>query len=120
MRNNRRGSYMAEAAIVLPIVILAVITLILILTFFYEQSIRQSQLHMALRAESGIASGKMTCETVNWDGQITKTRQGIYHVVRGSREISMGSRGLLKEPGLSTVEGTWRITDGPRHVRRWR
>lgn len=111
---------MAEAAVVLPIVILAVITLVLIIMFFYQQSVQQSRMHMALRAEAGSITGKMACETTRWDGQIDKTREGIYPVVRGSLELSMGSRGLLKAPGRTEITGTWRITNGPKHVRRWR
>lgn len=111
---------MAEAAVVLPIVILAVITLVLIIMFFYQQSIQQSRMHMVLRAEAGSLTGRMTCETADFDGQIDKTREGIYPVVRGSLELSMGSSGLLKAPGRTEISDTWRITNGPKHVRRWK
>ena len=120
MIGNRQGSHMAEAAVVLPIVILAVITLVLIIMFFYQQSIQQSRMHMVLRAEAGSLTGRMTCKTADFDGQIGKTREGIYPVVRGSLELSMGSSGLLKAPGRTEISDTWRITNGPKHVRRWK
>ena len=45
--NSKRGSYIAEASIVLPMVVLAVITVMLIVMFFYSQVTEQSRLHIA-------------------------------------------------------------------------
>ena len=36
-RNNKRGSYIMEASLVLPVLIFAVITVVLIIMFFYSQ-----------------------------------------------------------------------------------
>ena len=56
--NNKRGSYIVEAAIVLPMVILSVITVVLIVMFFYSQVTEQSRMHITLRGEAGAATGR--------------------------------------------------------------
>ena len=47
---NKRGSYIAEAAIVLPFIILAVITCVLIVMDFYEGVSQQCEDHKVERA----------------------------------------------------------------------
>ena len=47
---NKRGSYIAEAAIVLPFIILAVITCVLIVMDFYEGVSQQCEQHKVERA----------------------------------------------------------------------
>ena len=47
---NKRGSYIAEAAIVLPFIILAVITCVLIVMDFYEGVSQQCEEHRVERA----------------------------------------------------------------------
>ena len=47
---NKRGSYIAEAAIVLPFIILAVITCVLIVMDFYESVSQQCEEHRVERA----------------------------------------------------------------------
>ncbi len=50
---NKRGSTVVEAAMVFPVMILAVMSVIGILIYFYAQIGQQIGIHMALRAESG-------------------------------------------------------------------
>lgn len=56
---NKKGTVMAEAAMVFPIVILAVAALIFVFQFFYQQTEMRVEIHKALRAESGEIHGTM-------------------------------------------------------------
>lgn len=125
---GRRGSYIAEAAVVLPFVILAVITVVLIIMFFYASSVSQSRMHMALRCEAGLATGKCTAYAEDgsalspdeiWDGQITASGVSAARRVSAGAEVSMVSRGLLSDLGRREITGSFRALD-PAGLRRLR
>ena len=61
MSLNKKGSYVIEAAVVLPVIMLSVITAILIIMFFYTQMTEQCRLHEVLRAEAGRMTDKTIC-----------------------------------------------------------
>ena len=58
-KRSKRGSYIMEASLVLPILIFAVITVVLIIMFFYSQMTERSQMHIALRQEAGLQTETM-------------------------------------------------------------
>ena len=51
---NKKGSAIAEAAIVFPVVILVVMTVVYILINLYTEAATAARDHLALRCESGI------------------------------------------------------------------
>lgn len=53
LKGKKKGGTIVEAAMVFPLVILAVLTLIYILIFFYQVTETNVKMHLALRAESG-------------------------------------------------------------------
>ena len=125
---SRRGSYIAEAAVVLPSVILSVITVVLIIMFFYDSSISQSRMHMALRCEAGLVTEKCTTYAEDgtalspeeiWDGRITTSGVSAAKRVTGSAEVSMVSRGLLSRIGRREIKGDLRALD-PVGIKRLR
>ena len=118
--SSRRGSYIAEAAVVLPFVILAVITVVLIIMFFYASSLSQCRMHMALRCEAGLISEKCTSYAGDgtalspdaiWDGHITSSGLAAAKRVTGSADVSMVSRGLLSHVGRRHITGGLRVLD---------
>lgn len=122
----RRGSYIAEAAVVLPFVILAILTTVLILLYFYDSSVSESRMHMALRCEAGLASGKSAAYSDDdsllssedlWDGSIASSGSFPAARIRGSKTISMVSAGLLARLGRRTLSGELRVTDPARALR---
>ena len=111
-----------EAALVLPVIIFAVITAVLIIMFFYSQTAEQSRLHTALRSEAGLMSG----QTVYADPEILPddTDAEIYQESRftgrhiyGKKYLIMSRQGLLKEKGVFIIEGQCYAIDGPEYVR---
>ena len=123
---RRRGSYIAEAAVVLPFVILAILTTVLIILYFYDSSVSESRMHMALRCEAGQVSGKATAYSEEdsrlssedlWDGQLTSS--GVFPAarVRGSKSISMLSAGLLARLGGRQLSDQMRVADPARALR---
>lgn len=118
---NRRGSYMAEAAIVLPIIVLATITVVLIVLFFYEESVMQSRLHMILRAEAGAVSGKTLCSTAcDEDPRATISVSGVLtKKVSGNQYLHMRNAGILRKKGSFKIDGEVYVADGVAFL-RWR
>ena len=123
---RRCGSYIAEAAVVLPFVILTILTTVLIILYFYDSSVSESRMHMALRCEAGQVSGKATAYSEEdsrlssedlWDGQLTSS--GVFPAarVRGSKSISMVSAGLLARLGRRQLSDQLRVADPARALR---
>ena len=97
----------------MPVVILAIITVVLIVMFLYEQSVEQSKMHMALRAEAGHVTERMECTGSDWDGTVTT---GSFKVT-ASQGLAMRHNGLLKVPGQHELNGCWTTADGVKYAR---
>ena len=117
---SRRGSYIAEAAVVFPFVILAVITVVLIVMFFYQSSLAECRMHMALRCEAGLVTEKYSAYGDDgialspedlWDGSVTSSGVRPAKRVSGAAEVSMVSRGLLSKVGRRRLTGSIRALD---------
>ena len=111
-----------EASLVLPVIITAVITAVLIIMFFYSQITERSRLHTALRNEAGLLSE----QTVYADPEVlpddtdaeiyrddTLTGKQIY----GKKYLIMSHKGILDKKGVFTIEGRCYAIDGPEYVR---
>ncbi len=123
---GRRGSYIAKAAVVLPFVILSVITVVLIIMFFYESSLAESRMHMALRCEAGLITEKYTTYSEDatvlpsdavWNGSITTSGVSPAKHVFGNGEVHMVSRGLLSGIGMREITGDLRAADPVKLLR---
>ena len=77
--NNKRGAAVVESVMVFPLVIISVITLIIMMIYFYAQLNERVDMHIALRAESG-----RLCENVFYENEVNdkfsiyKKTQQIY------------------------------------------
>ena len=127
MKNSRKGSYIVEAAIVLPMVILAVITIVLIIMFFYSQVTERSAMHIALRhgaveaagktvytgdeADSGQGGGKSDESDVYVDRGIVESE------AYGKRYLMLENRGLLEKRSPFIIEGKCVAVDGAAYIR---
>lgn len=124
-RFSKNGSYIAEAAVVLPIIIFAIITTVLIAMFFYEQSVEESRMHIALRCRAGQITEKTIfytegapAEPANiWDGDISVSSRGVYKDVIGQGNVSMVHNGLIRGFISNEIQGEWAAID-PVKIRR--
>lgn len=115
---SKKGSYIMEAAIVLPVIIFAVITAVLIIMFFYSQMTERSRMHMVLRQEAGeMTEHTKTFSKVSWDGECYLDKRASGGEAYGKKYIVMNHRGLLTRKGAFTVEGSCHGNDGTRYVR---
>lgn len=118
---NKKGSYILEAAIVLPVIMLSVITAILIIMFFYTQMTEQCRLHKALREEAG----KVTDKTIYMSDVYTKTTDADIYVdkdilggkVYGKKYLTMEHKGILEKKGIFVLESSFYAADGPSYIR---
>ncbi len=116
---SRRGSAMAEAAMVLPLLILSVLTCLLVSMFFYDTTIRQCQQHQQLRSASDDLTGCTSRPGLSprEGADITVTRQGVFPVVSSADGSRMPARGLLRMRPSSVTESRWHACDGAEYVR---
>lgn len=119
---NKRGSYILEAAVVLPVIILTTITTMLIIMFFYNQMTVRCMLHMALRSEAGVESGQTgyvdAGKYINDIEVESYTAKGLTGgTVYGKRYLIMDHKGVLAEKGTFIAAGKSHIIDGPMYVR---
>lgn len=119
---SKRGSYIAEAAVVLPMVILVTVTAVLIIMFFYLQMTEQCRLHLALRSEAGLLTGRTiyvarTELAEGTDAEIYTDRKPMGGLVYGKKYLVMAHKGLLERKGTFIVEDSWHAVDGTAYVR---
>ena len=122
---SKNGSYIAEAAVVLPVIIFAILTTVLIVMFFYEQSVEESKMHIALRCQAGQLTEKNIYYSEGfqknpegfWDGDVSVKRYGLYYSLSARENISMLHKGLIYAPGTTDINGSWYAID-PAKIRR--
>lgn len=91
---NKKGTSMVEAAVVFPLVILAVAALIQILVFFYQLTETNVKMHLALRAESGSISQTVIYETAEEPPfPVYKAGNRLYYSAR----LSFLEKGILRQ-----------------------
>ncbi|MBP3383971.1 MAG: pilus assembly protein [Firmicutes bacterium] len=59
MMNSKKGSAIVEAAVVFPVIILSLLTVIYIFIYFYGHVTKQVSVHSVLRYEAGLISENM-------------------------------------------------------------
>lgn len=119
---KRRGSYIAEAAVVFPAIITVTVTAVLIIMFFYSQMTEQSRLHMALREHAGLLAGNtkyigdenLTGEN---DAEIYSKKTAFGGTVYGKKYMVMKHKGVLEEKGIFVIEGNCHVCQGVDYVR---
>ena len=121
-RINKQGSYIIEAAVVLPVIIMVVITAVLIIMFFYNQMTDQCNLHMGLRQQAGMMSGNtlylMDDENADLHEVDTHIEEKLFGgSIYGRKNLIMGKKGVLYKKGVFVVEGSCYEIDGPSYVR---
>ena len=104
-RNNKRGSYIMEASLVLPVLIFAVITVVLIIMFQPDER-SEVGIHLALRQEAGRQTETMTSEHVlEWDGEMY-TKKGMAGVtVTGKKYLLMEHKRIFDKEGRFCCQG---------------
>ena len=84
VKNSKQGTTIVEAAIIFPLVIAAVFTVIYIMISLYSHTTLQSSLHIALRGAEGLETG-LTVRTLE-DG----TKRNKYRAANESKPIDVG------------------------------
>ena len=110
---------MVEAAVVLPLLVLSVLTCLLISMFFYDTTVKQCQMHLALREQAGELTGLThTLQTAPRDAPVLETgRRGLFQTVTGKEETVMIDRLLLRTRVSDSTEAMWHASDGVSYVR---
>lgn len=110
---SKKGTETVEAALVFPLIILAVMGLIYIFIYFYQGTAEQATAHIALRKEAGMIYG-----TVKYQMEI---EAGIPINRKGSRvfyikNIAFVQQGILQQQ-MRELNGSYYIVRGKTIVR---
>ena len=106
--------------------IFSVITVVLIVMFFYESSLAESRMHMALRCEAGLVTEKCTSYSEDgsvlstesvWDGSVTTSGAAPTKRVIGNGEVRLVSCGLLSGLGMREITDDLRAVDPVKLLR---
>lgn len=107
-----------EASLVLPILIFAVITVVLIIMFFYSQVMERSRMHIALRQEAGRQTETMKrSDPLIWDGEIYTKKRVAGVNVTGKKYLVMEHRGILMKKGAVAVKGSYCGVNAVQYIR---
>lgn len=118
MRRSKKGTYIAEAAVVLPMIILVVITVVLIIMFFYTQVKERCEMHINLRSTAGALIEKtIYIDAGKWDGYVEVEKTPLGGKVKGEKTLNMNNRGILTMKESKEITGYSYATDGVKYVR---
>ncbi|MBQ9016064.1 MAG: hypothetical protein IJ109_08075 [Firmicutes bacterium] len=119
MWRSRRGAAMIEAAVVLPLLILSVLTCLLISMFFYDTTQKQCRMHQTLRAQAGELTGRIhTLDPAPADEiSLSTGMQGLFQTVTGKEETAMIDSIMLKTRVSESTEALWHASDGVSFIR---
>lgn len=117
---SRRGSSTAEAAMILPLLILSVLTCLLVAMFFYESASVRFQAHLQLRAAADDLTGcTFDLNRREYQGTEPEVRSGgAFRVVSTQTRTVMLHRLLLRRSPAEDAGSCWHASDGPGYVRR--
>ena len=107
-----------EATMAFPLIILALVTAVFILTFQYAKVAALSEVHTATLREAGEVTGNYGAVT---DGSTDVSVSEGYHLarktVKGEKTVSMRGQGLIRADMEGTPEGRSYALDEKKEIR---
>jgi len=114
---NQKGGAMIEAALVFPMIILALMAVITILMFLFEEAATQAEVHLVIRTEAGRQTGTFHGQPGSSSITIDKSIQGIQSIMKGSTMVTFEGSGMLSEAFRKPINGYQHLTDERKYVR---
>jgi hypothetical protein len=114
---NRKGGAMVEAALVFPLVILSLMTIIAILMFLFEEAAAQSELHLVIRTEAGRANGTFNGKAGSSNASVYKGIKGIHSVMKGNGAVTFEKNKILPWTYQKPITGYQYLTDERKYIR---
>ena len=118
IQNSKRGTTMVEAALIFPLVILTVMTVIFILTFMFQEVAGHSRLHLALNAEMGKETGTVeTFKNVPAEVRPYKSFHGVSECYLAEKDLRFTKKGLLSGSFTKVMESRVYSVDEKKFIR---
>ena len=114
---NQKGGTMVEAALVFPMIILALMAVITILMFLFDEAATQAEVHLVIRTEAGRQTGTFHGQPGSSNVTIEKSIKGIQSIMKGSIFFTFEGSGLLSEAFHKPITGYQHLTDERKYVR---
>lgn len=121
LSKTEKGEVMVEAAVVFPLVILVVVSLIYIMAFVYNQVATQSKVHMEAIKEAGINSETYKTSQKSYEG--ISTSFGIKNIRKtctAQSDISFQKKGILQKSFQKNIKGDFYTIDEKSEIRIYR
>jgi Flp pilus assembly protein TadG len=114
---DEKGEAAVESAMVFPLVVLAVITLIYISAFLFDQTTGTARIHLAVAKDAGTAAGNYYTSAKKADGVSTSIYGGSTRICSGEKGISIEKRGLLSSAFSRNARGRFYLIDEKSKIR---
>jgi len=115
--NHEEGSALVEAAIVFPLVILTVLTMIYIMIFMYAKVASSCGVQMATRKEAGETAGTVMVLTgVPGDVALATEIHSLRKCIAGEKQTMVDAKGLVRRM-TSITEGRSYVLDEKMEIR---
>jgi hypothetical protein len=114
---DQRGGAMVEAALVFPVIILALMAVITILTFLFEEAAKQAEVHLVIRTEAGRQTGTFHGQPGSSSVTTDKSIKGIHSIMNGNTFVTFEGSGMLSGPFHKPVNGYQHLTDERKYAR---
>lgn len=114
---DQKGGVMVEAALVFPMIILALMAVITILTFLFEEAATQAEVHLVIRTEAGHQTGTFHGQPGSSNVTIDKSIKGFQSIMKGSTFLTFEGSGMLSGAFHKPITGYQHLTDERKYVR---
>jgi len=114
---NKKGGAMVEAALVFPVIILTLMTMIAILMFLFEEAAGQAGLHLVIRTEAGRETGTFHGQSGSSSVEVDRGIKGIHSVMNGRASVTFEGAGILQNPYQKSILGYQHLTDERKYAR---
>ncbi|SFE56416.1 hypothetical protein SAMN02910327_01505 [Peptostreptococcaceae bacterium pGA-8] len=99
--NNKKGAAMIEGALILPLIILIIVSLIMVTVHFYRSAEKQFDIHTKVGEEYGDSASTLRIETVSIEhsslikglflGKLTEKEKNKCHILNEIQLMRIGN-----------------------------
>lgn len=114
---NQKGGAMVEAALVFPIIILSLMTIIGILMYLFKEAAAQAELHLVIRTEAGLYTGTFHGKPGSSSIIVDRSFKGYHRVMNGKSFVTFDATKILPRTFRKPITGYQHLTDERKYCR---
>ena len=114
---NKKGNTIVEAALVFPVILLSLMTVISILIFLFHDAASQADLHTEIRSEVGKTTGTFSSRSGSSRVEIDFGFRGISRVMNGSTYVTFEKTEIISRWIKKPIYGFVHVIDERKYAR---